>query len=535
MGEHDVGMDDGAYDDEMASPGEDAGKKGGKRCKQTAVKGPWAKDEDDVVTRLVGQYGPKRWSLIASNLPGRTGKQCRERWHNQLDPNIKKEGWSEEEDMTLLRAHLELGNHWVEISKRLPGRTDNAIKNRWNSTMRKRAMPDGFFPEGYPASLAVATVDVKDEPAKDVPAPAAAKAPTSAAKKTKEDKKEDKKAKEPKEDPLTPPAKKQKTASAIRRDCKAEERLAMLVEAVTNGNSNAASEPEHEEPVTGMEQEQEQDLDAGMTAIRADEDIVMHSNAGSRLGSPHYKRLAHGRSGTPQTDCDVSSPGDARQNESVLSANKTMLDSSNIFPPSARKDPCFDQGEGARQRPFADSSSILSPSPIRTHLLDRKDVLAGMGASLNTSDTPLRLFGPSGGLAFTPSGFSPSAFFLPSPGNGPLSALKLSSLKMGKSQSRANSSLVLSPIPSHLQEVRRPIDFHDAQETPPLRPLPAGQENACGVLASTPQACKLLSALAGPTPSNTRDGGGLLDTPADKACLLPRLAAALLAPFEDEE
>ena len=45
----------------------------------------------------VGQYGPKRWSLIASNLPGRTGKQCRERWHNQLDPNIKKEGWSEEE------------------------------------------------------------------------------------------------------------------------------------------------------------------------------------------------------------------------------------------------------------------------------------------------------------------------------------------------------------------------------------------------------------------------------------------------------
>ncbi|KAJ1494059.1 C-Myb R2r3, partial [Baffinella frigidus] len=96
----------------------------------------WAKDEDDVVTRLVGQYGPKRWSLIASNLPGRTGKQCRERWHNQLDPNIKKEGWSEEEDMTLLRAHLELGNHWL-TTVQLAGRTDNAIKNRWNSTMRK--------------------------------------------------------------------------------------------------------------------------------------------------------------------------------------------------------------------------------------------------------------------------------------------------------------------------------------------------------------------------------------------------------------
>jgi hypothetical protein len=46
-----------------------------------------------------------------------TGKQCRERWHNQLDPNIKKEGWSEEEDRILLHAHTELGNHWVEISK----------------------------------------------------------------------------------------------------------------------------------------------------------------------------------------------------------------------------------------------------------------------------------------------------------------------------------------------------------------------------------------------------------------------------------
>lgn len=55
-------------------------------------------------------------SLACTHTTG-TGKQCRERWHNQLDPNIKKEGWSEEEDRVLLQSHLELGNHWVEISK----------------------------------------------------------------------------------------------------------------------------------------------------------------------------------------------------------------------------------------------------------------------------------------------------------------------------------------------------------------------------------------------------------------------------------
>ncbi len=94
------------YDDALnTSTEDDSSSTTSRRCKHT---GPWSKEEDDVVMRLVGQYGPKRWSLIASNLPGRTGKQCRERWHNQLDPNIKKEGWTDEEDFILTKAHSEV-------------------------------------------------------------------------------------------------------------------------------------------------------------------------------------------------------------------------------------------------------------------------------------------------------------------------------------------------------------------------------------------------------------------------------------------
>ena len=104
---------------------------------------PWDKKEDEAIIELVNKHGTTNWTIIANELAliykskQRNGKQCRERWHNHLDPIVKKDNWTEEEENILFNKQLEYGNKWSDISKYLPGRTDNSIKNHFYSKLRK--------------------------------------------------------------------------------------------------------------------------------------------------------------------------------------------------------------------------------------------------------------------------------------------------------------------------------------------------------------------------------------------------------------
>lgn len=104
---------------------------------------PWSAEEDLAIRALVEEFGLKKWSLIAQQLAERykikhrSGKQCRERWHNHLDSSIDKKPWTQEEDNLIFELHKQYGKSWSKIAENIPGRTDNSVKNRFYSTLRR--------------------------------------------------------------------------------------------------------------------------------------------------------------------------------------------------------------------------------------------------------------------------------------------------------------------------------------------------------------------------------------------------------------
>lgn len=108
------------------------------------VSASWTKKEDELLTSTVLANGAKDWTKVAMLLPGRIGKQCRERWHHHLNPEVIKKKWSFDEDVLILKLHKKFGTRWSEISKHVSGRSDNQIKNRYNSNLKKR-LNEGLF------------------------------------------------------------------------------------------------------------------------------------------------------------------------------------------------------------------------------------------------------------------------------------------------------------------------------------------------------------------------------------------------------
>jgi hypothetical protein len=105
------------------------------------TRGVWTPAEDDLLRAAVTHLGSKKWTDVARFVPTRTGKQCRERWFNWLCPEIRHEPFAPWEDEIIIAKQKEVGNRWSVIAKQLPGRSTNAIKNRWHSGLKARHGP----------------------------------------------------------------------------------------------------------------------------------------------------------------------------------------------------------------------------------------------------------------------------------------------------------------------------------------------------------------------------------------------------------
>nr|XP_043627922.1 transcription repressor MYB5-like [Erigeron canadensis] len=113
-------------------------------------KGPWTQEEDELLSSYISREGVCRWRILPKKAGLlRCGKSCRLRWMNYLRPSIKRGHISPDEDDLILRLHRLLGNRWSLIAGRIPGRTDNEIKNYWNTHLSKKLISQGIDPKTH--------------------------------------------------------------------------------------------------------------------------------------------------------------------------------------------------------------------------------------------------------------------------------------------------------------------------------------------------------------------------------------------------
>lgn len=110
-----------------------------KVLKHGFVKRPWTLEEDQKLAIFVKREGVGKWKQAATLIFGRTGKQCRERWLNNLNPDVRKGNWTPEEDQIITKLYEKYGSKWTQIAKHIPGRTENSIKNRFYCALRNPA------------------------------------------------------------------------------------------------------------------------------------------------------------------------------------------------------------------------------------------------------------------------------------------------------------------------------------------------------------------------------------------------------------
>ncbi|XP_061985440.1 myb-related protein 330-like [Populus nigra] len=124
----------------------------GHRCcnKQKVKRGLWSPEEDEKLVKYITSHGHGSWSSVPK-FAGlkRCGKSCRLRWINYLRPELKRGSFSAEEEQIIIDVHRILGNRWAQIAKHLPGRTDNEVKNFWNSCIKKKLMAQGLDPKTH--------------------------------------------------------------------------------------------------------------------------------------------------------------------------------------------------------------------------------------------------------------------------------------------------------------------------------------------------------------------------------------------------